>query len=121
MLGARAACVAYFARFEGCAAVLIGKWMGDKDMKTLVGNLWGGVKRAVCGVGTSVKRFVKESRAVSTVEYALIVVAVIAIVGGAALILGGAFKELFDDLGDEMTDGITDTADKAGQGVATTT
>ena len=90
-------------------------------MKTLVGNLWGGVKRAVCGVGTSVKRFVKESRAVSTVEYALIVVAVIAIVGGAALILGGAFKELFDDLGDEMTDGITDTADKAGQGVATTT
>ena len=106
---------------RGCAAGPIGKWMGDKDMKTLVGNLWGGIKRAVCGVGTSVKRFFKESRAVSTVEYALIVVAVIAIVGGAAAILGGAFKGLFTELKTEMGGAVAATEKEAETGMTTTT
>ena len=82
-------------------------------MKTLVGNLWGGMKRALCGVGVSVKRFFKESRAVSTVEYALIVVAVIAIVGAAAALLGGAFKDLFGDLTNEMAGAVDETTDEA--------
>lgn len=83
----------------------------------LIGKMWGGVKRGVCGVGASVKRFFKESRAVSTVEYALIVVAVIAIVGGAAALLGGAFKELFGDLKTEMDGSVADVSGKAGTGV----
>ena len=86
-------------------------------MKTLIGNLWGGVKRGVCGVGTSVKRFFKESRAVSTVEYALIVVAVIAIVGGAAALLGGAFKDLFTNLETEMDGSVAAVKGKAGDGI----
>lgn len=90
-------------------------------MKTLVGNTWSGIKRAVRGVGISVKRFFKESRAVSTVEYALIVVAVIAIVGGAAALLGGAFKGLFENLKTEMQTAVADTEGKAADGMSTTT
>ena len=86
-------------------------------MKTLIGNLLDGVKRGVCGVGTSVKRFFKESRAVSTVEYALIVVAVIAIVGGAAALLGGAFKDLFGDLTTEMGGSVAEVEGKAGPAI----
>ena len=45
-------------------------------------------------------RFAKDLRAVSTVEYALIIVAVIAIVGGAMqLILGDQFQNLFTESG----------------------
>lgn len=58
-------------------------------------------------------RFVKDPRAVSTVEYALIVIAVIAIVGAAAAMLGGAFDQLFDDLETEINAGI-DEAQNAG-------
>ena len=54
------------------------------------------------------KRFLADNRAVSTVEYALIVVAVIAIIGVAAGTMSGAFTTLFDELEDEMTDGIDD-------------
>ena len=90
-------------------------------MKTLVGNTWSGIKRGVRGVGISVKRFFKESRAVSTVEYALIVVAVIAIVGGAAALLGGAFKDLFEDLEDKMEGSVAATAKEAEEGVSGTT
>lgn len=39
---------------------------------------------------------------VSTVEYALILVAVVGIVAGGAVMLGGDFQQLFTDLGDEI-------------------
>ena len=48
-------------------------------------------------------RFIEERSGVSTVEYALIVVAVIAIVGGGMLLLGGNFKTLFKQIGTDMT------------------
>ena len=44
----------------------------------------------------------------STVEYALIVVAVVAIVGGAGVILSGAFEDLFNTLEDDLsTEAVT--------------
>ena len=46
--------------------------------------------------------FLKDSRGVSTVEYALIVVAVVAIVGGAAVMLSGQFETLFRALGTNL-------------------
>ena len=51
-----------------------------------------------------VVRFRDDIRGVSTVEYALIVVAVIAIVGVAAGLLGDAFSTTFEDLSERMTD-----------------
>ena len=48
------------------------------------------------------KAFLAVKRAVSTVEYALIVVAVVAVVGTGAAILGGAFKGLFEEMEDQM-------------------
>lgn len=74
--------------------------------------------RGFIGRGVAcVVRFVKESRAVSTVEYALIVVAVIAIVGAGAVVLGGGFDDLFDDLVDDM-DGAAEVVDNAGDQIA---
>ena len=55
--------------------------------------------RALCRVTGRIKSFVADSRAVSTVEYALIVVAVVAIVGGAGVMLSGTMDELFTNLG----------------------
>ena len=49
-----------------------------------------------------VSRFTKDPRAVSTVEYALIVIAVIGIVGAAALMLGDTFTGMFQTLGNEL-------------------
>lgn len=82
--------------------------MGTSGMRALGRQVRGFIGRGVTGV----VRYVKESRAVSTVEYALIVVAVIAIVGAGALILGDAFDELFDDLTADM-DGAADVVDNA--------
>lgn len=48
-------------------------------------------------------RFLLDVRGVSTVEYALIVVAIIAIVSAAAVMLSGAFESTFEDLSDRMT------------------
>ena len=47
-------------------------------------------------------RFLADLRGVSTVEYALIVVGIIGIVGAAALLLGGAFDEMFTQLSQRM-------------------
>ena len=46
-------------------------------------------------------------RGVSTVEYALMVVAVIAAVGGVAALLGGAFDDMFEDLSKEIGTAVT--------------
>lgn len=52
-------------------------------------------------------RFLADLRGVSTVEYALIVVGIIGIVGAAALLLGGAFDAMFTELSQRMTAGVT--------------
>ncbi len=51
-------------------------------------------------------RFLRDRRGVSTVEYALIVVAVIAVVGLVAGTMADAFQNLFSDLANEMDTGI---------------
>ena len=57
-------------------------------------------------IAAKVTAFVADLRGVSTVEYALMVVAIIAAVALAAGLLGDAFQELFTDLSDEMTAGV---------------
>ncbi len=52
-------------------------------------------------------RFLADLRGVSTVEYALIVVGIIGIVGAAVVLLGGAFDEMFDQLSSRMTAAVT--------------
>ena len=49
------------------------------------------LKNLAAKLGVLVTRYAADLRGVSTVEYALIVVAIIGIVGAAAGILGGAF------------------------------
>ena len=61
------------------------------------------VVHLMCWLREQVARFRDDIRGVSTVEYALIVVAVIAIVGVAATLLGDAFETTFEDLSDRMT------------------
>lgn len=53
-------------------------------------------------VGAKVTTFVLSPRGVSTIEYALITIAVIGIVGAAVAALGGAFSGLFDTLSDDL-------------------
>ena len=48
------------------------------------------------------RRFARNQRGVSTVEYALIVVAIIAIIGVAAGTLGDAFEGLIGELSNQM-------------------
>lgn len=74
------------------------------------------IARTVTSARSRVGAFLKDSRGVSTVEYALIVVAVVAIVGAAAVMLGGQFDELFETLGKELKDGAT-AAGKAGEDI----
>ena len=64
------------------------------------------VSRCVSWIAAKVTAFVADLRGVSTVEYALMVVAIVAAVGLAAGFLGDAFKELFKDLSTEMTTGV---------------
>lgn len=56
------------------------------------------------------ERFVKDRRGVSTVEYALIIVAVIGIIGAVAITLRGAFNELFNELAAELNTAVDDLA-----------
>ena len=60
-------------------------------------------------------RFIDDKWGVSTVEYALIVVAVIGVVGVGAASLSGAFDTLFDDLTDEIA-AASATVSTAAQG-----
>ena len=55
-------------------------------------------------------RFLLDVRGVSTVEYALIVVAIIAVVAVAAGLLGDAFTSTFEDLSERMTDAAEDVS-----------
>ena len=56
------------------------------------------------------KAFRADTRGVSTVEYALIVVAIVAIVGGGATMLSNSFGQLFASLNTEIQDGVTQAA-----------
>ena len=62
-------------------------------------------KSAAC-IAAKVTAFVADLRGVSTVEYALMVVGIVAAVALAAGLLGDAFEDLFKDLSNEMTDGV---------------
>ena len=59
------------------------------------------------------REYLMETSGVSTVEYALIVVAVIAIVGVGVATLGDAFNDLFTDLSSEMGKAASVAMDKA--------
>ena len=72
------------------------------------------VVHLMCWLREQVMRFRDDIRGVSTVEYALIVVAVIAIVGVAAGLLGDAFQSTFEDLSERMTGAASDVAATAG-------
>ncbi len=50
----------------------------------------------------------RKTKGVSTVEYALILVAVVAIVGAGAVVLGGDFKTMFKEIGEEMEASTTE-------------
>ena len=52
-------------------------------------------------------RFLADLRGVSTVEYALIVVGIIGIVGVGVGLLGGAFSAMFQELSERMTAAVT--------------
>ena len=71
------------------------------------------VVHLMCWLREQVARFRDDIRGVSTVEYALIVVAVIAIVGVAAGLLGDAFTGTFEDLSNRMTDAAGDVSSAA--------
>ena len=64
------------------------------------------ISKYVCSLAARFNAFVADLRGVSTVEYALMVVAIIAAVALAAGFLGDAFEELFKDLSKEMTTGV---------------
>ncbi len=70
------------------------------------------LKRTLGHAIVSVKCFLLDRRGVSTVEYALIVVAIIAIVGVVAGQLSGAFGTLMTGLEEEMA-GATDVIGEA--------
>ena len=53
-----------------------------------------------------VRTFIASKRAVSTVEYALITLAVIGIVAGGVATLTGQFDTLFDSLGNRLSEVI---------------
>ena len=61
-------------------------------------------------------RFIDDKCGVSTVEYALIVVAVIGVVGVGAAALSGAFETLFEDLTEQIENASDDVSTAAGGG-----
>ena len=66
------------------------------------------ISKCTSCIAAKVTAFVADLRGVSTVEYALMVVGIVAAVGLAAAYLGDAFEALFKDLSKEMTTGVAD-------------
>ena len=64
------------------------------------------ISKCAAWLSAKVTAFVADLRGVSTVEYALMVVGIVAAVALAAGILGDAFDDLFKDLSTEMTTGV---------------
>ena len=54
-----------------------------------------------------VARFAQDVRGVSTVEYALLVVGIITVVGVGVALLSGAFTDMFEALSDRLTAAVT--------------
>ena len=65
------------------------------------------VLKCVASLKTRMDAFLADLRGVSTVEYALMVVAIVAAVGLAAGLLGDAFTGMFESLSKEMTGGVS--------------
>lgn len=61
-------------------------------------------------------RFMDEKFGVSTVEYALIVVAVVGIVGGSAALMSDAFTDLFTDLQAELSSAVANVSQQVTPG-----
>ncbi len=64
------------------------------------------VSKCACCIAAKVTAFVADLRGVSTVEYALMVVGIVAAVALAAGLLGNAFEDLFKELSNEMSKGV---------------
>ena len=64
------------------------------------------ISKCVSCIAAKVTAFVADLRGVSTVEYALMVVGIVAAVALAAGLMGDAFEALFKDLSKEMTTGV---------------
>ena len=73
-----------------------------KDIRVSLDKLQNSLLKAYCSYKSG-------AAGVSAVEYALIVVAVIAIVGLGIGILGKGFKKLFQDLNTQMGDAVSNT------------
>ena len=65
------------------------------------------IKKQLSRLNALAVKFAVDLRGVSTVEYALIVVGIIGIVGAAVVILSGAFTSMFEDLSGRMTAAVT--------------
>ena len=65
------------------------------------------IKKQLSRLNALAVKFAVDLRGVSTVEYALIVVGIIGIVGAAVTVLSGAFTTMFEDLSDRMTAAVT--------------
>ena len=68
----------------------------------------------MCWLREQVVSFRDDIRGVSTVEYALIVVAVMAVVAVAAGLLGDAFTSTFQDLSERMTNAADEVSSSVG-------
>ena len=64
-------------------------------------------KRARARLSALAVRFMLDARGVSTVEYALLVVGIIGIVGVGVAALQGAFTGMFETLSDRLTTAVT--------------
>ena len=71
------------------------------------------VREAVSALSGKALGFAKDERGASMVEYALMAVAVIAIVGAGVAVLGGAFSDMFGDLAGELSTAAGDVATAA--------
>ena len=65
------------------------------------------IKKQLSRLNALAVKFAVDLRGVSTVEYALIVVGIIGIVGAAVIVLSGAFTQMFEDLSGKMTAAVT--------------
>ena len=65
------------------------------------------IKKQLSRLNALAVKFAVDLRGVSTVEYALIVVGIIGIVGAAVVILSGAFTDMFTELSGRMTSAVT--------------
>ena len=65
---------------------------------------------AVSALSRKALGFGKDERGASMVEYALMVVAIIAVVGAGVGVLSGAFTTMFTGLSGELADAVSDVA-----------